>query len=272
LGALISRLASFFSLTKTVAVTVPGLIGAAAFVLFLWPPEPVNLIQTPVNLAAVRQHTEDHCRFDAEPRALGNSNELAASAIKQTARQNQVILERARDDLQECLAIETSHVGEEAAVVQNLQYQIGVLETERSALQTQYLAYVKARSDLASEYQAKLDARKRDIQGKQTEIMEVQKSAKSRQLNIDTENRYLKTVNDRLADAGRLRPQQDFDAVLTGVSNHVVAFAVLALILGYALTPLNRALYGGVFDWALVGFWNGLRSRRFRVQRPKGIG
>jgi len=71
---------------------------------------------------------------------------------KTIAFQNQEVLDGARRDMEECVRLESSHVGEESNEIDKLKYEITIEEKERDALQTQYLAYEKSGSNLAGEY------------------------------------------------------------------------------------------------------------------------
>jgi len=73
----------------------------------------------------------------------------------------------------------------------------------------------------------------------------------------------------RLADPGRIRPALSFDDYFSGLASHALAIALLAVAVGLVLDPVNTALWGGLFDWKFLDFFNWLRKRRPPVVRVK---
>jgi hypothetical protein len=265
MGDLITRLTSLFNLTKTVAVTLPGLVCSIAVVILLWPPMPVTLIpQVPV-----------HTRGKSCPPITLTGTLLEAKSIddlKKTARTNQDTLETSLRDLQECSEYETSQVGREETLNVNLKADITVLEKEQASLQDAYIAYQKANSPLTPTYSAKLTDVTGRIARKRSEILLHEQTIRDKNRNIQEIARYMKMVTDRLADPGRLRPQKSFDEFLTALADHTVALILLAIVIGYVLDPLNRAIYGALYDGFFRKLWNFLRGSRRPVSNPvKGM-
>lgn len=365
---LISRLGSFLNsvVPKTAAISVPGILGALALAVLIWPPSPHDEVPCVTNLQQVEQlnginrssepkmippvscapveaevseqsskavapskksnptaNTDSNsqeattapassseqsavshfsmelrgvCEFqmrslksvgkyrsanesdqkepankqDAEKK-VSNAEEKnwSPAEAKTIAFQNQEILDNARRDMEECITLESSHVGEESNDIENLKYQIGVKEKERDSLQAQYLAYRKSGSPLENKYGAEFDTAEKLIEGDQRQVVEKQADLRKRQAHIDLENQFLKEISARVNDPGRIRPSQSFDDFLTGLSNHVLGFAILAVVAGLVLDPITAAVFGGLFDGVLMDWWNRLRKRRPMVYRYK---
>jgi hypothetical protein len=266
MGDLFSRVTSFFTLTKTFAVTVPGMILAGALALILWPPDPVDEIMVRraspgVNSMLALART-DTCAFDARPLPQ------ARGASIDVARDNQQALERARAAIVECIAIEVTRLGNDSANIADLQYQITVSEKERDSLQSQYLRYAGTRSVVARQHRAAFDAVMASIGKKQDSIRALRDNNRETKRRIALDSQYLATTDERLRDPGRLRPRKTVLEIWNTFTDHVIAFLVLSIVLGYAIEPLNTAVFGGLFD-RLSEFWNRIRKRRFQVRRPQ---
>ena len=150
MGDLITRLTSLFNLTKTVALTLPGLVGSMAVVILVVAADAGNSDPSgpPV-----------HAHGTACPPIALTGTLLEAKNIddlKETARRNQDTLEKAMRDLQECSEYETSQVGREETLNANLKADITVLEKEQASIQDAYITYQKANSPLTPTYSAKL--------------------------------------------------------------------------------------------------------------------
>jgi hypothetical protein len=198
-----------------------------------------------------------------------HSDALNLEKRKQTAFENQEVLDGARRDMEECIRLETSHVGEESNEIDKLKYEIGIEEKERDALQTQYLAYEKSGSNLAAEYRQKFEKARAKIADDQSQIIMDEQDLRERQTHIDLENDFLKEINARLEDPGRIRPALSFDDYFSGLGNHVLAVALLAVGMGLVLDPVNTALMGALFDGPFLWLWSKLRRRRPPVYRIK---
>jgi hypothetical protein len=261
MGDLITRLTSLFNLTKTVALTLPGLVGAIAVAILLWPPQPDNVLPT--------LSPPTSCKVSLTAALLEPKN---LEEVTDIARKNQAILESRQRDLQSCSELETSQVGKEEARNANLKTDIAVLEKEQTAVQDAYVSYQKSNSPLAANYRDKLNNVDGRIDAKRREILQNEQSIRDKNKLIQENGRYLKMVTDRLADPGRLRPQKNFDEFLSSLADHAVALILLALVIGYLLDPFNRAIYGALYDGVFRHLWNFLRGSRRQVSNPvKGV-
>jgi len=200
----------------------------------------------------------------------GGKERLDLSVRKQTAFKNQEVLDGAQREMGECIRLELSHVGEEGNEIDKLKYQIGIEEKERDALQLQYLGYQKTGSSLTGQFQKKFEIAQGKIAADQNQIIIEQQDLRERQAHIDLENDFLKEINARLADPGRIRPALNFDDYLAALGNHALAIGVLAVGVGLVLDPINLAVSGAIFDGPFVWVWNKLRRRRPQVYRIKG--
>jgi hypothetical protein len=267
---IIQGIANFFNLTKTVTLSLHGIIAATAMVIVFWPPRPIDRIHTPTNFPDVLA-SGAQCKFNDDPGAgalpippPGDIKALRANAVE-----TQDELERAKAELDFCIAIDTSHVGEKEDLIANDEYQIKQIEAERTVLQQQYLAYVKSLSELRHQYRTELERKTSDVTALQGKINGLHQDIKRLQLHVDVEKLYLATIVSRLGEPGRLRPRRGIDDVLAGLSNHVIAFLLLALVLGYAFDPFNRMVSTALFDFKIFKGLNWARRRRFPVMRLK---
>jgi len=265
-GDLISRLTNLLDPSKAFAVSVPGVLAALGLVLFMWPARINDSIVVPndgVSLLVANGRAEK-CTFTS--RDLEQPADSTPSSVSRAAVTNQAILEKAKLDFNRCIDAETGRLGAEEAAIKGFESEIAVLEKDRDALQTQYQVYEKSGSNLAGQFRQKYAAASADITKKRSGIANQQQIARERKLNVQLASDYLKVVDERLSDPGRLRPQKSIDDFLSGLANHVIAFALLSLALGLILDPIDRALFGAIFD-GLVGKMNSLYTNRFTVWR-----
>jgi hypothetical protein len=71
---------------------------------------------------------------------------------------------------------------------------------------------------------------------------------------VEELTRTQQVIKARLADPGRLRPRLGFDAFMTGLVNHVVAFILLSLASAIIVTATDRAVFGAFFEDLFDGF------------------
>jgi hypothetical protein len=256
-GDLFTRLTRFFDLSKTVAVTVPGLVAAAALTVLARPAHTEDYI------AVLRSNAA--CEFDQT--ALQRPQEFSLASYHDSAIKNQILLEKSRRHLQDSIMLRTSELGAEEAAIADLNHDIALLTKERDAFEKKYLNYVESLGPLRDSYKRDFDKTQREIAGKRPTLLKAQLDAKRRQLDIDRFKASLKTVDERLGDPGRLRPAATLEAYLDGLTTKVLAFGLLAMVLGYTLDPINRGIFSFLFDYLLLWIWNQLRVQRFTVVR-----
>jgi hypothetical protein len=201
---------------------------------------------------------------------LSGGNNLSSDVRKQTAFENQEVLDGAYREMQECIRLESSHVGEEGNEIDKLNYEIGIEEKERDALQAQFLGYQKSGSNLAGDYSRKFGTAQAKIVDDKNQIIVNQQDLRERQAHIDLESDFSKEINLRLMDTGRIRPALSFDDYFSGLGSHLLAIALLALSVGLVLDPVNTAIFGAIFDGFFLSIWNSVRRRRPAVYRIKG--
>lgn len=266
MGDLITRLGNLFNLSKAFALTVPGVVAASALAILLWPPYTVDTIMRPTRMFTVVNDVVTPCEFGS-PTELVKPQKTTPAAINEAAHANQRTLELARAELRACISGEGSADGKEEEQIKNLETQIKVFEKNRDELQLQYLRYEKADSRLAGEFRAKYGDAGKDINDLRALITKQQSRLASRKLSIQLETDYLKVVEERLADPGRPGHGQSVNDFLSRLTDHIVAFTLLALAFGFMLDPINRAIFGGLFDGVLIRAMNKLYTNRFTVWR-----
>lgn len=258
MGDLFTRLTRFFDLSKTVAVTVPGLVAAVALALMMRPVKPADDIAVHVDAT--------ECQF--RQTALRRPAKLSPQEHRQVALDNQTALESSRRKLQDCILLRSSQLGKEESDIADLKHDIQLRTKERDVFEKKYLGYVESRGPLRNEFEGGMRMRTNGIMAARKQIVDLELVAKRRQLEIDRMKADLKVVDERLADPGRLRPALGFTDYFDGLTAKVLAFGLLAMVLGYTLDPINRGLYGALFDRPIVlNALNWLRSGRFEVIR-----
>lgn len=245
---LISLLNSFFSLPKIAAVTVPGIIAAAAVAILMYPPAPEDMVPfveaTPAGKASPTSTAACEPTYDTlaevSKRVLPNSN-LGA----QTAR---LTLERLQSALANCVESENSKKGGEATKNSQLNADIEVLEKDLTDIQVAYQGYEKSNNPIRFEYRKKYDAAKTKIDDVRQKILSNEQTMRERDRRLAELARAANVVADRLKDPERLRPSRTFDEAITVVANHAVALALLAIAIGVLFNPINRAFLGVFYD------------------------
>lgn len=258
MGDLVTRFTNLFNLSKTVAVTVPGIVAAVAIGIMLRPIPPKDEIAVPV--------PNTDCTFAQEE--LVRPNTLSLSDYRSTAVSHQNKLEVSRRRLQDCILQRTSELGKEEADIADKQLEIVLRTKERDVFEKKYLHYVESLGQLRDAYESNMQAHTEQIMAIRRSILEAELAAKQRQLTIDRLKEDLKIVDERLADPGRLRPALGVTDYFEGLTSKVLAFVLLAMALGFTLDPINRGFFGALFDRPFVlSFLNSLRSGRFEVIR-----
>jgi hypothetical protein len=255
-------LQSLLNLNKVASVTLPGLVVAVALALIWWPPRPEDRIpivvkggsETTVQHQGPNQQSlfivpeEQACNVDTSP--LPPFKDWEWETNRSTAIQNQRSLDKAKDDIADCIEIETSRKGYEKTQNDHLALDIADLEKLLAAALDMYSNYEKSDNPLAARFHAKVELHKKEIKEKRESILRNEQSIRNRDLHLAKLGRYDKIISDRLADPDRLRPRKTFDDLLALLVNHVVAFVLLAIALGVVLTPLNQFASAFFFDWA----------------------
>ena len=292
MGDWITKITNLFNLTKLVSLTVPGLLSALAVAIVVWPPPPgdeVTVVQT-IRGAQCSGQLPSRKPFPGclippvappPPPAPGNSNpicsyttarlelpedfapeKLPPERIRKAAVDNQYILDHSRIGLQQCQELETAAAGREESENANLTTQIANLDKERSALQDTYVGYEKSDNPLAAGFKRKLEIVEGEINSKREHIIRKEQTIRDRKRYLAEIQRYLKMLDDRTADPGRLRPRRSFDDVLSGLSDHVTAIILFAIVMGIFIEPITSAVFGVFFDGLFMYFWNWWRRSR----------
>jgi hypothetical protein len=242
-------------------LTLPGLVAALGFVFLLWPPQPIDVVNdvtvndayrddkwptTTDGLRGYAGRIDPVCRTVGTLRKLPNPENI--QDIKQLGVENQFNLERIARTLRECSEKEKALSGFEDSQISAANAEIEVLKKERDAIQDTYLNYEKAANPLRMHFRDLLDKKEKDIQDEQACIRELEQLKRERDRRATELDRLSKDVSDRLADPGRLRPKATFDDFLAILSNHIIAFLALAFGWSILFEPINRALFGYIYD------------------------
>jgi len=259
---LITLLQGLFSLNKVASVTLPGLLTAAGLSIILWPPPPTDEVPIVENLArgTFLESTETYptnmvipaeraCTVKFRPLDKYQSLET----IWGTQIQNQSLLDEQKNQIAECIEIETNRMGLEKTQNDNLALDIADLQKLLAAALETYGNYEKNDNPLAGRFRSKSTELQDQIQTKRDRILLNEQRIRDRNQHLAELNRYDKIISERLADPGRLRPRKTFDDVLAALINHIVAFILLALTLGAIVTPVTQAGSAGFFDWLFPG-------------------
>jgi hypothetical protein len=248
---LISLLNSFFSLPKIAAVSVPGIIAAAAAAILMYPPVPVDVVPilkvTARPLPGHGKKGEPACEI-VHGQLSRNDARTSLKEIRSEAVQNQFLLDSVQAQMANCIELETSMKGDEVTENKQNEADIEVLKKDQSDIQTAYQAYEKANSPLRFEYRTKYDKATAAIKDIRNKVLHNEQVIRERDRRLAELTRESNIIADRLKDPGRLRPRQAFDDVIAGLGNHVVALSLFAVAVGLLLNPINRALLSPLYD------------------------
>lgn len=170
--------------------------------------------------------------------------------------QQQLILDFENQKFSECINLETSLKGREAAENQQLTADLDIEEKQRSSAQDNYLTYLKSNNRLLfTRYKTEMDNFQGCITLKRYSVLWNERDIQERDRQMTELTRDQGIITARLADPGRLRPRLGFDDFVTGLVNHVVAFILLSLAAAIIVTALDRTVFfGGLFEDLFDGF------------------
>jgi hypothetical protein len=252
---IITLLQSLLSLNKVASVSVPGLVAAVGLAILLWPPRPIDQIpcvvsQTTNQLQVANQPCSITAPAPTQRACIPGTQTLPAEPWydKQAARDTQKILDQEQQAIAECIEKETSLKGLEKTENDYWTQDIADLQKLSTAALETYSNYEKTNNPLAGQFRAKWEYHLEEIEAKRKSILQNEQRMRDRDRYLAELARYDKTISERLADPGRLRPRKTFEDVLAALVNHVVAFILLAIALGVILTPLNQTASAGFFD------------------------
>src|SRR5580704_13921233 len=266
-------------------VTLPGVFAALAFALLLWPPHSYDRIPTvkdnhpdiaqlqlfarefkddsKKSLGAYRNHSTAACDVHegAETYTFltipSGFSDRAVVAIK-----NQLILEDIDRTLFKCVEDEQALQGIEDQLTTNVNALIVTRTSERDGINALYQKYILSLSPMRFEFQEKLEKKESEIADLQAHLLNFQRIQRERARRVLQLNRLESEVKLRLGDAGRLRPVQKFDDILSGLSTHVVGFLTLVFAWGLLVDPVNRAVFSFVYDNGFDEEWDSVRPVR----------
>jgi hypothetical protein len=265
-------------------VTLPGVFAALAFVILLWPPPTYDRVPTVIDnhpdIAALRleagffgdesadynvylsrstpacwvKEGSDSYRFLTIP-TLRDRREVAVK--------NQLILDDIDRTLLKCVEEEQALMGIEDQAIINVNALITTRTAVRDGINTGYQKYVLSLSDdMAAAFKIRLDTAQDEIDELQAEALNLQRIQKERLRRVAELQRLDGEMKMRLADAGRLRPTQKFDDILSGLSNHILGFLTLVVGWGLLLDPLCRAIFSYMYEYYFDDAWDDVRPQR----------
>ena len=271
--------------TNVKNVTLPSILAAAAFAILLWPPRPYDRIPTVIdNHPDIKQ-----LQFDAKQlvddgnASLGEYLEkqyVSACTVREGADsykfltipgiadrramaiKNQLVLDDIDRTLLKCIEEEQALQGIEDQAITNVNALITTRVSERDGINVTYQRYVNSLSPMAGKFRYLRDEKEKDIATLQARALNFQHVQKERARRVLELQRVEKEMGLRLADAGRLRPTQKFDDVLSGLGAHIVGFLTLVFAWGLLIDPINRALFSFFYDNHFDDAWDDVRPTR----------
>ena len=248
----IQRLKELLDLKEVASITLPGLILAAVLATIFWPPKPINIIPVvetsafpddieysalidPVRNHQIKHQNIENCTI-GEHQMVENQNLQLDKAMM---RNQQALLEDELGKLSACIEIQSLSEGEEKTQNELLEQRLKFLEAERAAEAEKLIHLEDDDTPGANEANLRIAALDKSIANAQNEILKNEQAGRVRDVEVSRLKRYEKTIQDRLADPGRLRPEKPLDEYLNGLSNHIVAFLSLAAACGVILKALS---------------------------------
>jgi hypothetical protein len=271
--------------TKSANLTLPGVLAALAFALLIWPPKPYDRIPIVIDdhpdITALRLFAsqlendsqaslEKYLKLSAPACTVRegadsykfltiptSARDRAAVAVK-----NQLVLDDIRRALSKCAEEEQALQGIEDSAITNLNALIATRVLERDGINTNYQRYVNSFAPLEGEFKKLRDAKENEIAKVQAQVLNLQRVGKERTRRVSQLQRLGTEIDLRLSDAGRLRPTQKFDDVLSGLTNHIVGFLTLVFAWGLLIDPINRAVFSFFYDLGFDDAWDHVRPGR----------
>lgn len=273
--------------TNAKNVTLPGVFAALAFALLLWPPQPFDRIPTVIdNHVDVSQMRLDASVLsnlkDDSGDSLGEylKRSTPACTVKEgadsykfltipgvrdrpaVAVKNQLILDDVDRTLFKCIEEEQALQGAEDQAIKNVNALIATRTAERDGINANYQKYILALSPLQGEFKEKLSCKEDEIAELQAHALNFQRIQSERTRRVSQLQRLEGEITKRLADAGRLRPTQKFDDILSGLSTHIVGFLTLVFAWGLLVDPINRTVFSFFYDNGFDEAWDEVRPQR----------
>ncbi|MGP0021170.1 MAG: Ig-like domain-containing protein [Candidatus Sulfotelmatobacter sp.] len=273
--------------TNAKNVTLPGVFAALAFALLLWPPQPYDRIPTVIdNHIDVSQMRLDASELsnlkDDNGDSLGEylKRSTPACTVKEgadsykfltipgvrnrpaVAVKNQLILDDLDRTLFRCIEEEQALQGAEDQAIKNVNALIATRIAERDGINANYQKYILALSPLQGEFKEKLACKEDEIAELQAHALNFQRIQSERTRRVNQLQRLEGEITKRLADAGRLRPTQKFDDILSGLSSHIVGFLTLVFAWGLLFDPINRTVFSFFYDNGFDEAWDEVRPQR----------
>jgi hypothetical protein len=276
----LDSLSSFASQAKN--ITLPGVVAATAFAILAWPPTPLDRItiqsertlniDAPLYWPLLAPLPPNDLRYpfavegfpacsEGRPVRLFQDGKTIRQ-IGEDAKKNQRLLEDAHQSYLRCIEAETVLNGEDDALISYTTNLLTQRAAERASILDKFQSYSLQLSPVSGEFKKQLDDKDVEIRDLQIASLRYQQVKGQRGYRVDELNRLDKEVQARLAEPGRLRPKQQFDDILNGLSNHVLGFLTLVLAWSFLLDPINRALFSYVYDERFDGMWDRVRADR----------
>jgi Bacterial Ig-like domain (group 3) len=277
-------------ITQAKNITLPGVVAALAFAIIAWPPKPFDRIPTVIDnhpdIAQLELKTRQ-LQEDGDPANLNGSlgdyllkqgtpactvlegadsysfliipgvRDRAAIAVK-----NQLVLDDMNRTLSKCIEEEQALQGIEDQIITNTNALIATRITERDGINTNYQKYVNSLADLTGHFEQLRNAKEMEIAMLQARSLNFQRVQKERVRRVSELTRLQGEIGQRLADAGRLRPSQKFDDVLSALSAHIIGFLSLVLAWGLLIDPVNRTIFSFFYDNQFDDAWDAVRPAR----------
>jgi hypothetical protein len=253
----LSMLKDLLDLRDRAKLTLPGAVCAAFLVMIFWPPKPIDvfpvvqssslMILPPdppfkgfVQHMLIPKTLDPVCAVDEYYLApLGGITEVLFKTYRGNAQRRQYVLEEQNENLERCLAAEKRLVGAEQVANANLQRDLAVLEAAHAKQIDLMADYEKSDSPLITSARRHWEDLERIISAKRLEIARKEQAIRDREWKIAELTRWKGIVSDHLAEPGRLRPEVGFDDYLAALSKHVLAFIVLAAMVGMVIEGIS---------------------------------
>jgi hypothetical protein len=189
-----------------------------------------------------------HCQLSAI------TSDLSVPESRRDQVKEQLILDAEDQMFSYCNEMENSLKGREESENLQLKADLEIEEKKRGAAQDNFLAALKSGSPVYGDYWRQMNSFQGCIALKRYTTIENEQDSRERQRRVEELTRTQQVIKARLADPGRLRPRLGFDAFMTGLVNHVVAFILLSLASAIIVTATDRAVFGAFFEDLFDGF------------------
>ena len=256
--ALLTWLKSFIDLQKAASITVPGVVGAFAIILFAWPTESLIFqgytFPTPADV-----RTPAVCDALSREAATASGSEGRMSATDYSA------VQARRWQIEDCVRqLQALIIGEQQTIA-SLAARIAAEQKRATEAQGKYAEYRDKFNSLAESF-------RREAQRAQSTASMLSEDSKGSEARVAYYTNLSARWNDEQKEiVERLKAVNGgevFADIVGKVTQRVLYVAILAITIGFILDPLNRAFFNVFYSPNQIRLLNALSASKGAIVLP----